>query len=69
MLVLNRKDGQTVCIGQSIEIRVVRIGHRSVRLGITCPNEIPVHRQEVIERLLAEDGDPASRSNDRVKAK
>jgi len=69
MLVLSRKDGEAICIGQSIEIRIIRIRGRSVRLGITCPNEVPVYREEVIERLLAGSGDPVSRLNARVSAK
>lgn len=56
MLVLSRKNGETICIGESIEVRVVRIRGRSVKLGITCPDEVIVHREETFELLRASTG-------------
>lgn len=53
-MVLTRECGEDVCIGEDIVIRVVRIGDGKVRLGITAPKEIPVHRREIKERIDAE---------------
>lgn len=51
MLVLSRKKGERVKIGESIEICVVEIRGDKVRLGFTAPSEIPVHRVEVYEAI------------------
>lgn len=47
MLVLSRSRDQTIMIGDDIEITVVDIRGDKVRLGISAPSEIPVHRKEV----------------------
>lgn len=50
MLLLTRKEGESILIGDDIEIEVVRIGIR-VKLGITCPSNIPVHRREIYDQI------------------
>jgi carbon storage regulator len=50
MLVLTRKVGEKIIIGDDIVITVVRLNHDKVRLGIDAPPHIQVHRLEVIER-------------------
>ena len=54
MLVLSRQKDQTVMIGDNIEITVVDIRGDKVRLGITAPSHIPVHRKEVYEAIKRE---------------
>lgn len=54
MLVLSRQKEQTIMIGDKIEITVVDIRGDKVRLGITAPSEIPVHRKEVYEAIQRE---------------
>lgn len=54
MLVLSRQQNQTIMIGDNIEITVVDIRGDKVRLGITAPSEIPVHRKEVYEAIKQE---------------
>ena len=51
MLVFTRRKGQTIRIGDGIEVQVIRVGRDGVRLGIAAPLEIPVHRQEVYELI------------------
>ena len=53
MLVLSRKIGQTIVIGDGIEITVVDLRGDQVRLGIHAPREIPVNRKEILERICA----------------
>jgi len=54
MLVLSRKKGQSIIIGDNIEITVVEIQGDMVRIGINAPREVTVHRQEVFEQIKAE---------------
>ncbi len=68
MLVLSRQRDETIMIGDDIEITVVDIRGDKVRVGITAPARIAVHRKEVWEAIKAEnqraarvgDGDLAS---------
>ena len=54
MLVLSRQRDETIMIGDDIEITVVDIRGDKVRLGITAPNSVPVHRKEVYEAIKRE---------------
>ncbi len=47
MLVLTRKVNQEIIIGDDIRITVVAVGSDQVKLGITAPRSIPVHRSEI----------------------
>ena len=51
MLILTRKVGETVTIGDDIKVQVVDVKGRQVRLGITAPSESSVHREEIFLRL------------------
>lgn len=54
MLVLSRQRDESIVIGDNIVITIVDIRGDKVRLGITAPVEIPVHRQEVYEAIQRE---------------
>jgi carbon storage regulator len=54
MLVLSRQKDETIMIGDDVEITVVDIRGDKVRLGITAPPHIPVHRKEVYEAIKRE---------------
>jgi carbon storage regulator len=54
MLVLSRQRDETIMIGDHIEITVVDIRGDKVRLGITAPKEVTVHRKEVYEAIRRE---------------
>ena len=54
MLVLTRKSGESVAIGDDITIKVIEIQGGQVRLGIEAPHSTPVHREEVLARIKAE---------------
>ena len=53
MLVLSRKTGERIRIGDSVTITVVRITGGGVRLGIEAPHDLPVVREELFQRSLA----------------
>ena len=54
MLVLSRQREQTIMIGDDVEITIVDIRGEKVRLGITAPAHIPVHRKEVYDSMRRE---------------
>ena len=54
MLVLSRQRDETIMIGDDIEITVVDIRGDKVRLGISAPPSVPVHRKEVYEAIKRE---------------
>ena len=51
MLILTRKVGETVAIGDDVKVQVVEVKGRQVRLGITAPSTCAVHREEVFQRI------------------
>jgi carbon storage regulator len=57
MLVLSRKTGQRIHIGDQVTISVVRISGNRVRIGIEAPIEVPIHRLELDQQIstLAEE--------------
>lgn len=57
MLVLSRKPGEEILIGDDIAVTIVRIGPNTVRVGIEAPSHMGIARGE----LLAEDEKPQSR--------
>lgn len=54
MLVLSRQRDETIMIGDDIEITIVDIRGDKVRLGITAPSHVPVHRKEVYDAIQRE---------------
>lgn len=54
MLVLARKSGQSIIIGEGIKVTVLEVRGDQVRLGIEAPQGLPVHRQEIFELIRAE---------------
>lgn len=51
MLVLSRKVGERILIGDKISVTVVKVGHGGVRIGIEAPPELAVVREELAEEL------------------
>jgi len=54
MLILTRRPGESVKIGDDITITVLRIRGNQLRLGFTAPQDITVHREEVYQRIQAD---------------
>ena len=62
MLILTRKLGQSITIGDEIKVTVLDIHGRQVRLGITAPQRVTVHREEIYQRIQEENARAATTS-------
>jgi len=54
MLVLTRKIGESIRIGDNITVKIVELDSRQVKLGIEAPKSISVNREEIYKRIQAE---------------
>ncbi|UCG47097.1 MAG: carbon storage regulator CsrA [Phycisphaerales bacterium] len=54
MLVLSRQKDESIVIGDDVEVTIVDVRGDKVRLGITAPKNIPVHRREIYEAIQRE---------------
>jgi carbon storage regulator len=54
MLILTRRVGETVVIGDDITVTVLGVKGNQVRLGVGAPKDVAVHREEVYDRIKAE---------------
>ncbi len=59
MLYLTRKIGESIVINDDIEVTVVDVRGKSIKLGLTFPSDVSVYRREVYERILAEQSEQA----------
>jgi carbon storage regulator len=64
MLVLTRKPGQSIMIGDGVEVQVLSVAGEKVRLGITAPREVPIFRNEVYERIEEEASEEAEEEDE-----
>ena len=51
MLILKRRIGETLLIGDDVEVVFFGVKGNQVRIGIEAPKEVPVHREEIYERI------------------
>lgn len=64
MLVLSRKKNERIMIGNDIEVTIVEIRGDRVKLGFIGPQEVPIHREEVYQRIAnCDQNDHASASS------
>jgi carbon storage regulator len=54
MLILTRRVGETVVIGDDVTVTVLGVKGNQVRLGVNAPREVAVHREEIFERIRRE---------------
>ncbi len=67
MLVLTRKLGESIVIGNNVRVTVLEMQGKQIRLGIEAPAEISVHRGEVYERIEAENRLAAEKAHTDLK--
>ena len=58
MLILTRRVGETVMIGDEVAVTVLRVKGNQVRLGVNAPKSISVQREEIFQRIKREAGQP-----------
>ena len=54
MLILTRRPGETLKIGDDVEVTVLQVKGNQVRIGITAPKEVAVHREEIYQKIQEE---------------
>jgi carbon storage regulator len=54
MLILTRRIGETLNIGDEVQVTVLGVKGNQVRLGVNAPKEVPVHREEIYQRIKKE---------------
>lgn len=57
MLILTRRVGETLMIGDDISVTVLGVKGNQVRLGVDAPKDVSVHREEIYQRIQGEKGD------------
>ncbi|MFZ0474233.1 MAG: carbon storage regulator CsrA [Halobacillus sp.] len=64
MLILNRKAGESIRIGDDIEIKIVSVEGGQVKVGMDAPRNVSIHRQEIYASIQDENTEAATLSKD-----
>jgi carbon storage regulator len=62
MLILTRRVGEAVMIGEEVTVTVLGVKGNQVRIGVDAPKTVSVHREEIFDRIKGERGESAERA-------
>ena len=68
MLILTRRVGETVMIGNDVTVTVLGVKGNQVRIGVNAPRDVAVHREEIFERIKREEQDEGGTTSARPAA-
>ncbi len=63
-MILSRKVGQSVMIGDSVEVKILGLRAGQIKIGIEAPKDVTVHREEIYERICAEEESKRQAANE-----
>lgn len=64
MLILTRRVGESLMVGDDITVTVLGVKGNQVRIGVNAPRDVAVHREEIYERIQEDDKQSASPKGD-----
>lgn len=67
MLVLSRKKGESIMIGDQIEVKIIAVDGDQVKLGILAPKSVKVHRSEIFEAIQQQNKEALASPIDAIK--
>ena len=67
MLILTRKLGECIQIGDDIQVRIIDVKGKQVRIGIEAPSKMPIHREEIYLKILEENRQAASKGIQNIR--
>jgi carbon storage regulator len=63
VLILTRRAGETLMIGDNVSVTVLGVKGNQVRIGVNAPKEVAVHREEIFQRIQAEEEGGTDKEN------
>ena len=63
MLILTRRVGESLMVGEEITVTVLGVKGNQVRIGVNAPRDVSVHREEIFNRIQDDEAKPSSKAD------